>query len=71
MSAGVEQALVSISTGLMNSLLHKLTILMDEQYLKLSNMSKELSFIRDELSTMNAFLEILADKEDLDPLTKD
>lgn len=71
MSAGVEQALVSISTGVMNSLLHKLTILMDEQYLKLSNMSKELSFIRDELSTMNAFLEILADKVDLDPLTKD
>lgn len=44
---------------------------MDEEYLKFSNTLKDLSFIRDELSTMNAFLEILADKEELDPLTKD
>jgi len=80
MSAGVEQALVSISTRIMNSLLNKLTIvfsknkltiLMDEEHSKFSNTSKDLSFIRDELSTMNALLEILAHKEDLDPLTKD
>lgn len=62
---------MSVSMGVMNSLLNKLTILVDEEYLKFCHISKELSFIRDELSTMNAFLEILADKEELDPLTKD
>lgn len=61
---------MSVSMGVMNSLIDKLAILMDEEYVKFSNMSKELSFIRDELSSMNAFLEILADKEELDPLTK-
>jgi len=44
---------------------------MDEEHSKFSNTSKDLSFIRDEFSTMIALLEILAHKEDLDPLTKD
>jgi cytidylate kinase len=70
MSARVKETLVSASMGVMNSLIDKLTILMDEEYLKFSSMSKELSFIRDELSSMNAFLEILGDKEEIDPLTK-
>lgn len=61
---------MSISMGVMNSLLDKLAILMDEEHTEFNSMSKELSFIRDELSTMNASLEILADKEELDPLTK-
>uniref|UniRef100_A0A0A9HE63 NB-ARC domain-containing protein n=1 Tax=Arundo donax TaxID=35708 RepID=A0A0A9HE63_ARUDO len=55
----------------MNSLLDKLTILMDEEHVSFSNISKELSFLRDELSTMNAFLETLSDKDELNPLTKE
>ncbi|KAG2555672.1 disease resistance protein RGA5-like [Panicum virgatum] len=62
--------MASVLMGSMNSLLDKLAVLMDEEHFKFSNMSKELSLIRDELSAMNAFLEILADKEELDPLTK-
>ncbi|KAL6877541.1 hypothetical protein ACP4OV_012756 [Aristida adscensionis] len=71
MSAILEQGLVSVSTGVMNSLLVKLTTLLDDCDVKFSNISKELSFLRDELSSMNAFLETLADREELDPLTKE
>jgi len=69
-TARVKKAMASVLMGSMNSLLDKLAVLMDEEHFKFSNMSKELSLIRDELSAMNAFLEILADKEELDPLTK-
>ncbi|KAL6623042.1 hypothetical protein ACP70R_032921 [Stipagrostis hirtigluma subsp. patula] len=71
MSARVEQALVSVSTGAMNSLLVKLTILLDDGHVKFRNIAKELSFVRDELSTMKAFLDTLADREDLNPVTKE
>ncbi|XP_040383978.1 disease resistance protein RGA5-like [Oryza brachyantha] len=71
MSACSEQALVSVSTGVMNCLVAKLTALIDEEHVKFSNVPKEVSFLRDELSTMKAFLETLADRGNLDPLTRE
>uniref|UniRef100_A0A0D9X5D1 AAA+ ATPase domain-containing protein n=1 Tax=Leersia perrieri TaxID=77586 RepID=A0A0D9X5D1_9ORYZ len=68
-------AVVSASMGVMNPLLAKLTTLMGDEYKKLKAVRKQVSFLKDELSTMSAFLEKLAimddDDEDLDPLVKD
>lgn len=71
MSTSSGQAMVSVSTGVMNCLLAKLATLIDEEHVKFSNIPKEVGFLRDELRTMKAFLEILADKDNLDPLTKE
>jgi len=61
---------VSASTGVMNSLLGKLTTLMGQEYTKLKGLRKEVKFITDELSCMNDLLERLADVEQLDPQTR-
>ncbi|KAF0891537.1 hypothetical protein E2562_009932 [Oryza meyeriana var. granulata] len=63
--------MVSASTGVMNSLMRKLTTLMGEEYRRLKNVHKEVASLRDELSSMNAFLERLADTDELDVQTKE
>ncbi|KAI4982660.1 hypothetical protein ZWY2020_023152 [Hordeum vulgare] len=54
----------------MNPLIGKLTTLMGEEYKKLKGVSKEVAFLRDELSAMNASLEKLGFMEKLEPNTK-
>nr|BAJ97215.1 predicted protein [Hordeum vulgare subsp. vulgare] len=58
--------MVSASTGVMNSLLGKLTTLMGEEFAKLKNLRKEVKHIIDELSSMKGALESLADLDELD-----
>ncbi|CAO2201616.1 unnamed protein product, partial [Urochloa humidicola] len=65
-------AVVSVSMGVMKPLLAKLTTLMGDEYKKLKGVRKQVSFLKDELTSMNAFLESLElMDDDLDPLAKD
>nr|UBY07308.1 NBS-LRR disease resistance protein [Dasypyrum villosum] len=63
--------IVSAATGVMNPLIGKLTTLMGEEYKKLKGVRKDVTFLRDELSAMNAALEKLEFMEKLEPGTKD
>nr|UBY06987.1 NBS-LRR disease resistance protein [Dasypyrum villosum] len=63
--------IVSAATGVMNPLIGKLTTLLGEEYKKLKGVRKELAFLKDELSAMNAALEKLEFIEKLDRGTKD
>ena len=55
----------------MNPLLGKLTTLLGEEYKKLKGVRKEVAFLRDELSAMNAALEKMELMDELDPVAKD
>ncbi|RCV18634.1 hypothetical protein SETIT_3G317600v2 [Setaria italica] len=57
---------VSISAGVMNSLLSKLTKLLSDEYKLLKSVRKEVKFLKDELSSMNALIQKLEDMEELD-----
>jgi thymidylate kinase len=65
-----EAALVSVATGAINPLISKLTKLLEEESSKLKGVRRNTRFIRDELSTMSATLDILADSEGLNPEMK-
>ncbi|XP_015698018.1 disease resistance protein RGA5-like [Oryza brachyantha] len=67
----VDGIMVSAATGAMNSLLGKLAALLEEDYQMHRRMKRDITFLRDELSSMNALLERLADAEALDPQTKE
>ncbi|XP_062198109.1 disease resistance protein RGA5-like [Phragmites australis] len=56
----MEDALVSASTGAMNSIIMKLTTLMGERYAKLRDMQKEAVILKDEIDEMDTHLEQLA-----------
>uniref|UniRef100_A0A0D9XZ63 AAA+ ATPase domain-containing protein n=1 Tax=Leersia perrieri TaxID=77586 RepID=A0A0D9XZ63_9ORYZ len=58
--------LVSASTGTMNSLLCKLTKLLGDEYKLLKGVRKEIAILKDELSSMNSLLQMLADIGELD-----
>ncbi|XP_037451393.1 disease resistance protein RGA5-like [Triticum dicoccoides] len=62
--------IVSAATGVMNPLISKLTTLMGDRYKKLKGARKEVAFLKDELSAMNAALEKLEFMEKLEPDTK-
>jgi len=64
-------ALVGVTTGVMKPLLSKLTKLLEEEYVKLKGVRKQIKFLIDELSAMSATLQMLADAEQLDPETKE
>ena len=61
---------VSASTGVMNSLLSKLSILLSDQYKQLKGVRKDIEFLSHELVDMNAALEKLADMEKMDVQTR-
>jgi len=61
---------VSASTGVMNSLLSKLSILLSDQYKQLKGVRKDIEFLSRELAHMSAALETLANMEKLEPQTK-
>ncbi|KAM0857873.1 hypothetical protein ACQ4PT_048188 [Festuca glaucescens] len=60
-------SLVSVATGVINPLVSKLSKLLEEESARLKGVRRNTGFIRDELSTMGATLQILADTEELDP----
>ncbi|KAL6907801.1 hypothetical protein ACP4OV_001971 [Aristida adscensionis] len=65
-------AMVSASTGAMNSVLSKLTTLLSlsEEYKLQKGMKTNLQLFHDELTNMKDLLEKLAEKEDHDPLVR-
>ncbi|WVZ63083.1 hypothetical protein U9M48_012748 [Paspalum notatum var. saurae] len=70
---GAEVAmLVDAYTGVMNSLLLKLSKLMEDENVKIKGVVRnQVTFLRDEFSSMKPVLEMLADVEELDPLMKE
>jgi len=60
----------SASTGVMNSLLAKLSALVEGEYELLEGMKCDITFLRNELSSMSALLEKLATAENLDTQVK-
>ncbi|CAL5010492.1 unnamed protein product [Urochloa decumbens] len=58
-------AQLSVSTGVLEPLLSKLTKLLEEQYDMLRGVSKQIKFLRDELKAMSIKIQLLADAEDL------
>ncbi|CAL4979381.1 unnamed protein product [Urochloa decumbens] len=67
----MDGIMVSAATGVMSSLLAKLADLLREDYQMHKGMRREIAFLKDELSSMNALLERLADMEALDPQTRE
>ncbi|CAL4906833.1 unnamed protein product [Urochloa decumbens] len=61
---------VSASTGVMNSLLSKLSTLLSDQYKQLKGVRNDIEFLSRELIDMNAALEKLANMEKLDVQTR-
>jgi hypothetical protein len=54
---------VGVTTGVMKPLLSKLTKLLEEEYIEVKGVRKQIKFLRDELSAMSATLEDLADAD--------
>lgn len=67
---GMPSAIVSVTAGVMNPLLGKLTKLLSEEYKKLTGVRKQASFLRDELSAMKALLDKMELMDNLDPSAK-
>ncbi|CAN6318950.1 unnamed protein product [Urochloa humidicola] len=65
--------MVSAATGVMNSVVDKLTTLLGEEYKLAANVRHGIRFMKDELSSMNAALQRLADMDDdqIDVQTKE
>lgn len=64
--------MVSVLAGAMTSVIGKLTALLGEEYAKLKGVHREVEFMKDELSSMNALLQRLAEVDrDLDVQTKE
>ncbi|XP_010233813.1 disease resistance protein RPP13 [Brachypodium distachyon] len=63
--------IVSATSGVMNPLLGKLTVLLGEEYKKLTGVRKQASFLKDELNAMKALLDKLELMDEPDPLAKD
>uniref|UniRef100_A0A0D9X4X9 NB-ARC domain-containing protein n=1 Tax=Leersia perrieri TaxID=77586 RepID=A0A0D9X4X9_9ORYZ len=60
-----------LSEGVMSILLSKLSKVLEEKYMKLKGVRHQITFFRDELSSMKAALEMLDSLEELDPLQKE
>ncbi|KAL5204827.1 hypothetical protein ABZP36_009698 [Zizania latifolia] len=67
----MDGIMVSAATGAMNSLLDKLTTLLGTEFRLHKGVHRDVAFLSDELSGMNALLEKLADMEALDPQMKE
>ncbi|CAO2142488.1 unnamed protein product [Urochloa humidicola] len=67
----MDGIMASAATGVMSSLLAKLAELLREDYQMHKGMRREIAFLKDELSSMSALLERLADMEVLDPQTRE
>jgi hypothetical protein len=67
----MEAVLVSVSTGVLKPLLSELAKILSDKYVKLKWVQRQIKFSRDELSTMSATLQMLADAEELNPQMRD
>ncbi|XP_052137422.1 disease resistance protein RGA5-like [Oryza glaberrima] len=67
----MEGIMVSAATGVMNSVLAKLTTLLGEEYKLQKRVKPGIKYLKDELSSMNALLEKLANMDNLDQQAKD
>jgi len=64
--------MASALTGVMTSVISKLTVLLGQEYTKLTGVHREVNFMKDELSSINALLQRLAEVDsDLDVQTKE
>lgn len=63
--------MVSAACGVMNSLLRKLATLLEKEYTLLKDVKHNITFLRNELASMNLLLFKLADLEDLDVQVKE
>ena len=61
---------VSASTGVLSSLLSKLSVLLSDQYMQRKGVRRDIELLSCELTNMNAALEKLSDMENLDGQTK-
>ncbi|CAM0947977.1 unnamed protein product [Alopecurus aequalis] len=66
----MPSAIVSVTTGVLNPLLGKLTKLLGDEYKKLTGVRKQAAFLRDELSAMKALLDKMELMDKLDPSAK-
>ncbi|XP_052150594.1 disease resistance protein PIK6-NP-like [Oryza glaberrima] len=62
---------MAASTGVVSSLLSKLATMAEQKYGDVKRIRREITFLTDELSSMNALLLKLADMEELDPQLKE
>jgi dGTP triphosphohydrolase len=62
----MEAIVVTAATGVMSSLLCKLSLLLSDQYKNLKGVRRDIKFLSDELTEMNAALEKLAAMDKLD-----
>ncbi|KAJ1266812.1 hypothetical protein BS78_07G007200 [Paspalum vaginatum] len=60
-------AVVSVSMGVMKPVLEKLATLMGDEYKKIKGLRKEVTFLKSELSDMDALLEKMDLADELDP----
>nr|CAB3499990.1 unnamed protein product [Digitaria exilis] len=67
----MEGVMVSVATGVMNSLLDKLSALLGKEFKLHSRVKHDIAFLKDELSCMNALLEKLGNMEVLDLQVKE
>nr|TKV94583.1 hypothetical protein SEVIR_9G304900v2 [Setaria viridis] len=67
----MQGIMVSVATGAMNSLLDKLTALLGKEFRLDNGVKRDIAFLKDELSCINALLEKLANMEVLDLQTKE
>ncbi|CAN6356554.1 unnamed protein product [Urochloa humidicola] len=66
------EQMASALTGVMTEVIGKLMSLLGEEYTKLTGVQREVNFMKDELSSMNALLQRLAEVDhDLDLQTKE
>ncbi|XP_015688385.1 disease resistance protein RGA5-like [Oryza brachyantha] len=67
----MEGVMVSASTGVMTSLLKKLTTLLEKKQRLISDVKKDVASLRDEMTSMGALLARLSDMEELDAQHRD
>lgn len=67
----MEAVLVSVSTGVMKPLLAKLSKLLEQEHGRIKGVHHQIAFLKDELGSMKAALETLADAEQLDDLKEE
>ncbi|RCV29453.1 hypothetical protein SETIT_6G014700v2 [Setaria italica] len=69
----MAELMASAATSVMGSVIGKLTAMLGEKYQFAGGVEKGIRFLKDELSTMDAVLQKLADKDDdqMDPMDKD
>ncbi|KAL6850051.1 hypothetical protein ACP4OV_020678 [Aristida adscensionis] len=67
----MESAMMSASTGVIKSVLTKISTLLEKEYKLIKDVRKDITSLRDEMSSMNALLVKLCDMENLDVQQKD